>query len=215
MNLEYFIVPAASYLIGSIPFGYLIGGCTASISARSAAATSEQPTSRVRSAKSREKSAFSSTSSRERFRSSSSTWPSRKTRRIWPSRRALRSFSGTCSRSICASGAARGMATAAASAGPRAVSIALRACGLGRDLPDQPLRVAGQHRRPPRRCRSSRRSSSGSGSAPPSRWPIRRYSFSPSSRFSRSLRHISNIKRLLNGTENRFDSGAGKRGSGK
>lgn len=25
MNLEYFIVPAASYLIGSIPFGYLIG----------------------------------------------------------------------------------------------------------------------------------------------------------------------------------------------
>ena len=29
------------------------------------------------------------------------------------------------------------------------------------------------------------------------------------------LRHISNIKRLLNGTENRFDSGAGKRGSGK
>ena len=25
MNLEYFIVPAAAYLIGAIPFGYLIG----------------------------------------------------------------------------------------------------------------------------------------------------------------------------------------------
>lgn len=186
MNLEYFIVPAASYLIGSIPFGYLIGRLHG-IDIRKVGSGNIGATNVTRSiGRIAGKICFFLDFLKGAL----------------PVVLVNMTFEENTANLALAAGLAvilghvfpiylrfrggKGVATAAGVAlalAPYPLLCAL-AVWVVTFLTSRYVSLASIVAAAS--LRSSRRSSSGSGSAPPSRWPIRRYSFSPSSRFSRS-----------------------------